>query len=267
MSTDVSKEGRLPLFYREPCLLSSHLHGAWRLREGDFGFASTSAYVPIVVGEFAAASRHYPILFADDKAVPLVLLGLETINLFVTDGQWAEETYIPAYVRRYPFGFVAVSDPDRYVLAVDAASERVVRSGTEGVQLFDGEQPSVLTTQALEFCEIFQRDAKATQEFCSALVALDLLIERRADATLADGRALGVQGFRIVDAERFMRLSDETVNQWHRKGWLALIHFHLASLDRFSVLLSRQNRRQSDKRDGRARFVTDASPSEVMADI
>lgn len=37
-------------------------------------------------------------------------------------------------------------------------------------------------------------------------------------------------------------MADDVVVEWRRKGWLALAHFHLASLDRFCALLDRAGR-------------------------
>ena len=79
----------LPLFYREPQPLSSNVHGAWRLKDGDASFAGDAPFVPIVVGELAASARSYPIVFAAGDAQPIAVLGLERANLFVADGQWA----------------------------------------------------------------------------------------------------------------------------------------------------------------------------------
>jgi len=44
----------------------------------------------------------------------------------------------------------------------------------------------------------------------------------------------------VVDTERFANLDEAVVLDWHRRGWLALVHFHLASLERFGALLSLQ---------------------------
>ena len=170
----------------------------------------------------------------------IAILGLERRNLFLDDGRWASDHYVPAYVRRYPFGFIATTDPDGFRLAIDVGSERVGQSGTEGTPLFEDGKPSALTAQALEFCNAFGRDAAVTQLCSVALKEKDLLIDRRADATLPDGRTLGLDGFQIVDAQKLAALDDETVVAWHRSGLLALIHHHLASLDRFQSLLNRQ---------------------------
>ncbi|WP_292225339.1 SapC family protein [Brevundimonas sp.] len=239
MSSEVQAVG-LPLFYSQPQPLSPALHADWRLKDGDAAFAAQTPFVPVVVGELAAAARTYPVVFAGGDAQPLAVLGLEQRNLFVDAGQWAKDAYVPAYVRRYPFGFIATTNPEGFALAIDAGTDRVDQTGGEGAPLFDEGQPTDLTRQALAFCDAFQGEAAATNAFAKALTTEGLLIERRADATLPDGRKLAVGGFQIVDADRFAALPDATVVDWHRKGWLALVHFHLASLERFSVLLDRQ---------------------------
>ncbi|WP_227698654.1 SapC family protein [Sphingomonas hengshuiensis] len=234
----------LPLFYRAPQALSLERHRDWRLRMGDYRFAARTPYVPMVIGEFVAAARHYPILFADaELPSPVALLGLGEDNLFVTDGAWTEGMHVPAYVRRYPFGFVATGDTEQFALIADTASERFADSGDEGVALFEDGKPSALTHQALEFCEFYRRDAAATAAFCKALKASDLLVSRRADVTLPDGRKLGIDGFLVVDPARFAALDDATIVAWHKSGWLALVHSHLASLDHFNTLLARQSAR------------------------
>ena len=63
----------------------------------------------VSVGEFVAAARDYPIVFASADAgksfAPVILLGLEAgVNLFLDDsGEWDRTAYFPAYVRRFPF--------------------------------------------------------------------------------------------------------------------------------------------------------------------
>ncbi|WP_338447307.1 SapC family protein [Pelagerythrobacter marensis] len=231
----------LPVHYGDPRPLSSQTHAKWRLKQGGPDFAAQAPFVPIVAGELAAAARHYPIVFAAGDGQPIAMLGLERRNLFVEEGRWAADAYMPAYIRRYPFGFIGPVDSDRFVLAIDAGSDRVVQDGEEGTPLFEDGEPSDLTRRALAFCEAFQGEAAATRAFAEALAAQDLLIDRRADATLPDGRKFGLEGFKIVDREKFADLPDEIVLDWHRRGYLAWVNFHLASLDRFEVLLQRQS--------------------------
>jgi len=232
---------RLPLFYRDPRPLSSVEHAQWRLLPGDLGFAAETPFVPILLGELAEAARHYPIVFAATDAFPIALLGLDRTNLYVQAGRWEEGAYVPAYVRRYPFGVIQI-EPEQFMLAVDAASERLARAGEAGVALFQDGAPSDETRSAMTFCEAFQAEGMQCEAFGVALRAHDLLVDQRVDATLADGRPLAMQGFQIVDAERFHRLPEAVMLDWQSRGWLRLIIHHLASLDRFERLLARQNR-------------------------
>ncbi|MEA3390694.1 MAG: SapC family protein [Pseudomonadota bacterium] len=245
MSTQATaaENATLPLFYKQPEPLSSEWHAAWRLLDGDASFAAETAFVPILATEVMAASRDYPIVFAADTTAPIAVLGLDRMNLFVQNGQWDERAYVPAYVRRYPFAFMATREPEGFCLAIDATSGRVAQEGEAGTALFEGGEPSPLTRQALEFCSAFGRDAAVTELFSVALKEKEILIDRRADATLPDGRKFGLAGFQIVDEAKFKALDDATILAWHRAGILALVQFHLASLERFHALLVRQSAR------------------------
>jgi hypothetical protein len=180
------------------------------------------------------------------EAAPVALVGFERVNLFVEDGRWSEGAYIPAYVRRHPFIMVESVDRSTAALAVDAGSDLINQGqGTEGELLFEGGRPSAVTLRALEFCRIFSQDHARSRAFSQALIEEGLLIERRASVSLANGRQLGIGGFQVVDPQKFADLPEDKVVTWHRNGWLGLVHFHLASLERFSELLRRHNQRDT----------------------
>lgn len=227
-----------PLFYGSLRPLDASLHATLRLKGCDFSFAAASPSIPIVVSEFAQASRHYPVVFANPDATPVVVLGVEGRNAFLNAGRWAPGTYIPAYARRYPFGFLRIEDSDRYILGVDFECDGLVES--EGEPLFENGRPAGVTQRALGFCEAFRSEAETTVAFMRALEGRDLLVERRADVVLPDGRNLALDGFKVVDPERFASLDAPTLAEWHARGWLALVTLHLASLERFPELLSRR---------------------------
>lgn len=234
----------LPLFYSRPVPLQAEAHADLRIHGSNLAFAAGHNAIPLVLGEFALALHHFPILFAGKSAVPMAALGLNQDNLFLTDGQWDEEGYLPAYVRRHPFIFIdADGKGENFVLGIDEGSERVVKGGDEGQPLFEDGKPTELVQQALEFCGQFTREHNATQAFSKALVDLDLMIERSANVRLPDGREMNLNGFYVIDVEKFSKLSDETVLEWHKKGWLALVHQHLMSLHRFGDLTRRQAKR------------------------
>ena len=97
--------------------------------------------VPLGASELAFALRDYPIVFQQRKAdggfEAVALLGIqEGQNLFVMpDGRWDRRTYIPAYIRRYPFCVHTVrhdSRPAERLIYVDPWS-----LADNGTRLFD----------------------------------------------------------------------------------------------------------------------------------
>jgi len=232
---------RQPLFYVDPQPLNLQQHREIRLKNGNYAFTSEALAMPAVFGEFADLSRHYPVLFAGgDDGGPIALLGVDAINVFVTDGVWAADHYIPAYVRRHPFGLMALTPeakPEEYALALDVASPRVTTDATESIALFEGEEPSAFVKEMLNFCSAYSADALVTIEMCRALRAKGVLVDRRLDGTLPDGQKIGIDGFQVVDAQKLTDLDAETIVDWHRRGWMSACFFHLASMQRVSDLM------------------------------
>ena len=109
--------------------------------------------------------------------------------------------------------------------------------------LFEGDQPSQLTKDAMNFCSAYTGEAEVTRQFIAALRAKDLLVDRRLDFTLPGDKKFAVDGFQIIDAQKLTDLDAETVADWHRKGWLAASYAHLQSLNRVNELLDRRARR------------------------
>jgi hypothetical protein len=221
----------MPLFYRQPELLSPERHAGKSLsRTINFSFARGTNSVPLNGVEFASAQRHYPIVFTPgEPALPVTVLGLrDEENRFVDpDGRWQPGYYIPAYIRRYPFVFMTTSGEESFTLCIDVASEFV----TDGVDnpLFAKGQPTETTKNALGFCAAFQAEFVKTREFCSALAEHKLLDVRSADINLADGRKFMFGAFRVISEERFKALADDVILAWHKRGWLAWIHAHFMS--------------------------------------
>lgn len=232
----------LPLFYRKPEALNAGAHGELRLRPStDFAFARATNSVGITASEFGAVSRHFPIVFAGEGAYPAAVLGLDAGNLFVDDaGKWAESTYVPAYVRRYPFAFIAFDDGKQFALGVDRDCPRLVTTDEEGAQaFFENDKPTRLTEDAMRFCIAFQNDHGVTVNFGKALKEQNLLVDVQYAASIAAGKHVSLKGFQVVDRTRFRALPDAVVLDWHRKGWLALVQLHLMSQDHWQALTVR----------------------------
>jgi hypothetical protein len=222
---------QLPLFYRSITAIDAIRHGNKSLKRAiGYAFARNTHAVVLNGNEFELAARHYPIVFTSQpQIVPLCLLGLKPgQNLFVRDdNEWRSSTYIPAYVRRYPFILHAGGTGEQFTLCVDESSG-VFEEGAERPLFIEG-NPADALRGAFNFCAAFHNDFNATREFGEQLVERGLLVPNQADITLASGEKLAVGGFEAIDRGRFAGLPDSAFLEWRRKGWIGWVYAHFQS--------------------------------------
>lgn len=235
----------LPIFYNNLQPLSSTQHRNLRLRGSEKApyFARAHA-IPITIDEFVMAQRYFPIVFSvGDNPVPLALMGLnEGVNVFLDEeGKLLNPTYVPAYVRRYPWMLARIDDKaEELSLCFDPTSE-LIGEGGEGEPLFDGEKPSQTLNSVLKFCEDFETAAQRTGAFMRELKALDLLIDGEVSIqpTEAD-KPFVYRGFQMVAEDKLRELSGETLEKINKNGILPLVMAHMFSLSLVRELFSRQ---------------------------
>lgn len=234
----------LPLFYKDPRPLARDRHAGKSLKTAaSLSFAANSNAVPVTLEEFGAAARNYPIVFSMEKpAVAVVVLGFRRgENLFIDgQGRWAPESYVPGYIRRYPFIFMEMKERNQYMLCVDEASGLLEDGGAR--PLFEGNQPSEITKKALEFCAAYHRQSVLTQRFAEALESHGLLTDKGANITVPGGQTIALQGIRQIDQDKFRALPDSVILEWHKNGFLFACHTHFVSLGNWSALGQRLGR-------------------------
>lgn len=208
-------------------------------RRAGFGFARGQIAVPITLSEFAAAARDYPIVFAGTPLQPFALLGLrEGHNLLINEtGQWRKGRYVPAHLRRYPFVFMEASN-NQFLLCIDEVAEHFTATAKQDPQaLFEGDQPTPLVNDAMQFLAAFQSEFVTTREVTAAIEKHQILITRQAEVELAAGAGrYSLGGFSIIDEQKLNELPDAVFLDWRKRGWLAPIYFHLQSLANFAHL-------------------------------
>jgi hypothetical protein len=229
----------LPLFYTKVVGLNPAQHGALRLdRTAGHAFAATATAIPLGLGEFATAARHYPIVFAAGPVTaPVALVGLNGLgNLFTgPDGAWRADAYIPAYVRAYPFIFV--EDPARATTFVAIEESAACLATGQGTALFEDARPTPALTEAVQFCAACRDNLTAAATFAAALDAAGLLQEEEATVNFTAGGSTRIRGFKVIRPDRLDQVSDETFLDWRRRGWLGAIYAHLHSAANWARLI------------------------------
>ncbi|CAO3449783.1 Peptide transport system permease protein sapC (TC 3.A.1.5.5) [Azospirillum argentinense] len=231
----------MPLFYNRVFSLDPARDQGLRLASTpNAAFARQTSLIPLLASEFSAALADYPIVFTSGAAVDAVaIVGIKADeNLFVdAAGRWKAGCYVPAYARRYPFILIDLADGDTAALGYDPDSALI--GPDQEVPLFDGAQPSDAARQALNFCATYRNEARTSASFVKAIVEAGVLTEKAAQISLDGGAQARAEGFQVVDEEKLRALPDDTLLDWQRKGWLALIHAHLFSLQRWPGLVAR----------------------------
>jgi hypothetical protein len=204
-----------------------------------FKFAAKTNAVPLLVDEFPMAAANYPIVFAaGDSPVPAAVVGVSNdANLFLDDnGQWLGGSYLPAYVRRYPFLLMDDPNQKQYVLCIDETSEMLAPTGEYA--LFKDGKPTQFTQSAMNFCASLRQQGEATDEFVKALKEYNLLMKNDAQIDMPNGSKLQLAGFQVIDPKKFDMLPDNVYLSWRRKGWIGLIYAHLLSSHRWQNLIA-----------------------------
>ena len=251
-SSEAPKNGDkapLPLFYSKPTPLDAKMHANLALKQ-DFGLGVTKNVnaVPINLIEMPQICHFYPIAFSpDESATPVAICGLrDNENLFLNDDNtWVGDTYIPAYIRRYPFIFSEMPNNDQLSLCIDM-DDSVTEEGGEQKFFDDEGKPTQLAQNALEFCKSYHAAAQQTVQFGQALNKEGLLVERQAEINIADGKKINFAGFRIIDEEKLSKLGDDVFLDWRKKGWIPFLYAHLFSGAQWQRLTRLLNERMNN---------------------
>ena len=238
------------IFYQNPIVIDRVVHKDLRLKMQSKGFtyASKTNSIPVANVEFALSCHDYPIVFVTDDSgsgIPVVLTGLRNDeNVFVNEhGKW-DASYIPAFVRRYPFVLQTNDASEDYSVMIDADAAGFGEEG--GERLFDdaGTNTEFLNS-TLALIDQFRIHTEHTVDFVKQLRQLDLLVPRIINAVTQKGEALQMDGFSVVDEARLNALNDADLLMIAKNGNLASIHAHLISLSQIQNLLGRTEKLNS----------------------
>ena len=150
---------------------------------------------------------------------------------------------MPAFVRRYPFVFANDNQGERLLLCVDRDAPMVTNQPE--VPLFENGQPTEFTQNAINFCEEFERQRRATVEFVNLVSSLGLFEEKSVMFQPRDlqGNPVGEQqkiaDYWAVDENKLNNLNDEQFKKLRAQGALGAIYAHMISLLNWQRIITR----------------------------
>ncbi len=202
--------------------------------------------VPLSYSEINLACHDYPVVFVSGDqgktAAAMAVVGLEQQqNLFVNaDQTWDRNTYVPAYVRRYPFCMTRVNvdgkeSPERIVCVEKSALS------SSGAMLFDDKgEPLPAWDATRKFLFEFESDLARTETLCRLTVELGLLEPFTMQAQPNEGAAISLAGMYRVIENKLTELSGDKLKELVQNGVLPRLYAHLMSMSNFTKLLARR---------------------------
>ena len=203
--------------------------------------------IPISFAEFARVSRSYPIVFTSGDQgttfAPVAVLGMTGgENLFVSKDAWAENTYVPAYARRFPFCMAKVTangieQQDRLICVEKGYA------GDSGEAMFDAKGEPLQRWKEIEMLlSEYEVDLERTKEMCGVLGDYGLLESFSMQATLNKGGAMQLAGMYRVDENKLGELNASQLKNLVKKGIMGRVYAHLLSMENFTGLLERKSK-------------------------
>jgi hypothetical protein len=232
-------------FYQKPAALNRERHRNTKLdaSKGNYLFSAKTNSLLLATTELIDAAASYPVVFVGEAGGPYTLCAMVGLNneenLFVDSaGKWDAGSYVPAFVRRYPFVLSGgTQDSPDLAVCIDEAFSGF--NEATGEPLFDAEgKESPLLQGAIGFLQHFHAEMAQTAAFGERLNGLGLLTPKNFEVE-RDGNKRVVEGVVMVDAEKLAALDDATVLKLVRSGDMALIHAHLLSVKQIPHLAVR----------------------------
>jgi len=250
---DVAVSGNV-MFYEKPTPLNKEAHGKFGVKtvKKPFEFMAGQHFIPLTAQEFGSAAASYPVVFAGEEKNPIAIMGIRSgENLFIKDGQFEQDYYMPAFARRYPFVLANDQSNERFVVCVDEAAECVTNKKPERA-FFEGDNASAFTQEAFQFLQNFERDRQSTLQMVNRFKELDLFEMKdmhfqgqNADGSPAERQKIAE--YYAITEERLRKLPVETLKEINDNGMLSAAYAHMMSLGNWQRLVNMTLRRAAEE--------------------
>ncbi len=201
-------------------------------KDGDF-----TGLIPIGTNEVNTYSSCMPVLISGGENNEFVIFsGLNNkTNIFKQNISLP----IPSFMKNYPFLMINAKDENDKIVSVIAIDDNKEFVGSKKKEdIFDREKELTQTSQKI----IDNVRELHKQRDLSKLITRELkerdLLQKQDFKIKINGKEQNVlTDYYIINREKLMKLDDNTLATWAKKGWMGIIDAHLYSIRNFQKLV------------------------------
>lgn len=222
-----------------PLSASRHADWRWKRFQGYY-FAAGDTVVPLVAAELPRAAIAMPLAFVTISGKPtlVALTGLEPgSNLFIgKDNRWLG-SYVPSFLRSYPFRLLPVQGRDESVLCFDAEGGLIGEADAlpDGEALFEDGKPAKPVQATVDFLKQVEASRVTLERAVAAIVEAGLLEAWPVPRDEA-GQVPPLSGVERISEQRLNALDDAAFLKLRASGALAVVYAQLLSTQHLPML-------------------------------
>jgi hypothetical protein len=214
-----------------------HAQKKWRRYES-YAFAAADALTPVVGAELARAALSMPCAFLEQSGRYTLVAVLSPIpgrNMFVGPGGRWLGSYVPCWLRGYPFRVVTEPGTDKFFLCVDEESGLVVEGEVAGENFFDAEgNPSPALKPTFEFLSAVERSRRLTDLAVAVLAEAGVIRPWQIKLKSGQGEQ-AVSGLHRIDGDALNALPDGAFLKLRKASALFLADAQILSAGQLGI--------------------------------
>ena len=186
--------------------------------------------IPLGFSEVLEMAHFCPVIISgDEKNLEFVAFSgvSSTISIFSKG-----EPYLPWYVQAYPFMNAVLIDPKGLRQDVIGIEVSKVGKGKE-YPIFEKGELFPIAKKKIELVQELNRQRDISKKIIQELQKYDLLQKKDFKVNFEETTKVILEKFYVADREKLVKLPDDVLALWAKKGWITLFDTHLKSITNF----------------------------------
>lgn len=196
--------------------------------------ASYIGSIPLGFHEVILVAPYCPVIISgDENHLEFIAFGGVSGVMSVFKKSYV---YKPLYLQTYPFLNAVLIDKKGNRSDVIGLDESEFVGKEKGHFIFEEGKLSPLASHKIGLIRELNKKRDVSKKLIRELQKYDLLQKQDFKIKYQEETKVVADNFFVVNREKLMRLPDDILALWGKKGWITIIDMHLLSINNFSKL-------------------------------